>query len=100
MKLFWTILFVLLAAACTPVQWVRADADAAQADADSKDCQMRAWQEVRWYSYSYLAYPYYRYPYGPFSGRFGDPFGDRFMEESRLASFCMRSKGYELEPTN
>jgi hypothetical protein len=29
---------------------------------------------------------------------FGDPFGDRFMEESRLEDFCMRNKGYQLVP--
>jgi hypothetical protein len=100
MKLFWTTVFVLLAAACTPMQWVRADADAAQADADSKDCQMQAWREARWNSFSYIGYPYYMYrdPYGPLlaPNRFGDPFGDRYIQETRLADFCMRSKGYEL----
>ncbi|HEX9433371.1 MAG TPA: hypothetical protein VF936_11365, partial [Burkholderiales bacterium] len=34
------------------------------------------------------------YPYGAF----GDPFGDRDMEEQRLLNFCMRAKGYELVP--
>ena len=29
---------------------------------------------------------------------FGDPFSDQLMEDARLASFCMRSKGYELVP--
>lgn len=104
MKLFWTSLVLLLAAACTPMQWVRADADAAQADADSKDCQMQAWHEARLRSFTNLG-PYYMYrdPFGrPYlaPSRFADPFGDRFMEESRLANFCMRSKGYELAPTN
>lgn len=105
MKLFWTIAVALLAAACTPVQWMRADADPAQASADSRECQMQAWQEARWRSFSYAPPLYlYRDAFGRPSlgphGRFADPFGDRFMEESRLASFCMRAKGYELQPTN
>jgi hypothetical protein len=108
MKHFWTIALLMLAAACTPVQWVRPDADAAQLDADSRQCQMQAWQEARWRSFSYFGMdgPYfYRDPLGrPFlasaHGPFRDPFGDRFMEESRLANFCMRAKGYELQPTN
>jgi hypothetical protein len=29
----------------------------------------------------------------------GDPFRDPALAESRLAQFCMRSKGYELVPT-
>ena len=33
------------------------------------------------------------YPYGPFA----DPFGYQFMEEGRLADFCMRAKGWTLE---
>jgi hypothetical protein len=32
-------------------------------------------------------------PYSPFG-----PFGDAYIEESRLAHFCMRAKGYELAP--
>jgi hypothetical protein len=105
MKLFWTIALVLSAAACAPVAWVRADADAAQVEVDSRECQMQAWQEARWRSLSYSGYyPYmYRDAFGrPFAapGPLWDPFGDRLMEESRLANFCMRAKGYELQPTN
>ncbi|HUQ76419.1 MAG TPA: hypothetical protein VM183_16980 [Burkholderiales bacterium] len=107
MKLFWTIALVLLAAACTPMQWARPDADASQLDADTRDCQVQAWNEARWRSYQYagmygpflyrdsLGRPFAAWPQGPF----GDPFGERFMEESRLANFCMRTKGYELQPT-
>ena len=36
------------------------------------------------------------WPYSPF----GDPFGDRYFEESRLTDFCMRAKGYELVPAD
>jgi hypothetical protein len=105
MKHFWTIAASLLAVACTPMQWVKADADPTQSDTDSRDCQMQAWQEARWRSFTtFGGYPAaYRDPFGrPFLapyGPFHDPFGDRFMEEQRLANFCMRSKGYELAPT-
>jgi hypothetical protein len=37
---------------------------------------------------------FFAWPSRPLS----DPFGDRFMEESRLAHFCMRSKGWQLVP--
>jgi hypothetical protein len=29
-----------------------------------------------------------------------EAWGDPYMEEQRLAHFCMRAKGYELQPTN
>ena len=107
MKLFWTAGALLVLAACTPVQWVKPDAGAAQLDADSRECQMQAWQEARWRALSYYGMygptlyrdsfgrPFFISPHGPF----WDPLGERFMEESRLASFCMRAKGYELQPT-
>jgi hypothetical protein len=31
---------------------------------------------------------------------FGGPFGDTFIEESRLTHFCMRAKGYDLAPVD
>jgi len=101
-----TLIVSLLVAACAPMQWMKADANPQQADTDLKACQDEAWRESNWRSTYYfgaigpMAYqdPLGRrllvWPYGPFS----DPFGDRFIEESRLANFCMRSKGYELEP--
>ena len=104
-KLFWTIAFALLAAACTPMEWVRADGDPEQAQADAQECQMQAWQEARWRALEYRAM------WGPafYYDRFGRPFaapmpygafGDPYMEEQRLAHFCMRAKGYELQPRN
>jgi hypothetical protein len=93
-----------LAAGCTPLQWVRQDATAEQLDKDMAQCQQEAWREAQWRAFMYR-------PFGPTlltDGRgrrffwpnspLGDPFGDQFMEESRLAHFCMRAKGYELEP--
>jgi hypothetical protein len=97
-------LCILLLAACTPMQWVKADATPEQLNEDSIRCQQDAWREAR------LRTWYYR-PMGPSvvqdaTGRrivvspMGayDPFGDPFMEESRLAHSCMRAKGYELVP--
>ena len=103
MKLFWTIALALAAAACTPMEWVKPDFDPAQAQADSQECQMRAWQEARWRALEYRAM------YGPppiYTDRLGRPvvaarpyeaIADPYMEEQRLAHFCMRAKGYELE---
>ena len=105
MKLCWTFALALVAAACAPMQWVKPDAPPEQAQADSQECQMRAWQEARWRALEY------RTMYGPtfYYARLGRPvplirpydaFADPYMEEQRLAHFCMRAKGYELQPTN
>ena len=105
MKLFWTTVLTLLVAACTPMAWVKPDADPQQAQADSQECQMQAWQEARWRSLEYRAM------LGPlfYTDRLGravvmarpyDAFADPYMEEQRLAHFCMRAKGYDLQPTN
>ena len=107
MKLFWTIVLALVAAGCTPMAWVRADADPSQTQADTQECQMQAWQEARWRAFSYPGMygpVYYRdalgRPYFAWPRPFYDPFADPYMEEQRLTSFCMRAKGYELQPTN
>ena len=98
-------LAVLAAAGCTPMQWVKPDASAGQLEQDSVQCQQDAWREARlrgWYYPPMVPYaardrlggPFVAWPYGPY----GDPFGDPFLEEGRLAQFCMRNKGYELVP--
>jgi hypothetical protein len=102
---FCSAILLLLAAACAPMEWAKPDATAEQVSADAEYCRQEAWREVRW---AYLGYgsftPWmYRDGYGsPFIGRpfgpFYDPLSDRSMEESRLANFCMRAKGYELAP--
>jgi hypothetical protein len=94
-------------AACTPMQWVREDATPEQLQEDSIHCQQEAWREARMRSWYYrpIAPPLIRdasgrrflaWPYGPYN----DPFGDPYLEEARLAHFCMRSKGYELQPVD
>ena len=92
---------------CAPLYWVRPDTPPEQLEADLAHCQQEAWREASWRSSFYrplgptLLYdlhgrPYRVWPYTPFS----DPFGDRFFEESRLAQFCMRAKGYDLVPAD
>ncbi|TMH96079.1 MAG: hypothetical protein E6H44_00525 [Betaproteobacteria bacterium] len=95
----------LAVAACTPMQWVKPEATPQQLSQDAAQCQQEAWREARFRAWLYR-------PIGPTimqdaQGRrffvwpaspFGDPFSDQLMEEARLASFCMRSKGYELVP--
>ena len=105
MKLCWTFALALFVAACTPMEWVRPDADPAQAQADRQECQMQAWQEARWRALEYRAMlgpVYYHDALGrPYVlPRPYDAFGDPYMEQQRLAHFCMRAKGYELQPTN
>jgi hypothetical protein len=94
-----------LLAACMPMQWVKADATPEQLNQDAFRCQQEAWQEARLRSWYYQ-------PIGPAvihdsSGRriflgpsapMAGPFGDSFLEESRLAQFCMQAKGYRLAP--
>ena len=96
-----------LMSACTPMQWVKPDATAEQLQADSIHCQQEAWREARMRSWYYRPFaPVFirgaagRPFFGGFSGPHSDPFGDPYLEESRLAQFCMRSKGYELEPVD
>lgn len=100
-------LVLLLAAGCTPLQWVRQDAGPAQLEQDLTLCQRQAWREASWRSWFYRPLgptviqdlrgrPVLIWPYSPF----GDPFGERFFEEARLADFCMRAKGYELVPAD
>lgn len=97
---------LLLATACTPMDWVKPDATPGQREADARQCQEEAWREASssymglyrpfgpWMYRDAFGRPLVSYPYGPFA----DPFGDRYTEEQRLANFCMRAKGYELAP--
>lgn len=90
------------------MQWTRADATPEQVEADMRTCRQEAWREAGWSSLGY--YGAFGPPLfvDPFFGRrfigwphyspFADPFGNRFLEESRLTDFCMRAKGYQLAP--
>lgn len=87
------------------MQWVRPDASPEQLTNDARHCQQEAWREARlgaWHSRPMTPIPYrdasgrvyFARPFDPWGGPFGDP----WLEENRLAQFCMRSKGYELRP--
>lgn len=97
-------LAALLLAACTPMQWVKADAAPGQLQADMNECQHLAWQEARAHTivhhpmapalvHDSLGRRLLVYPYGPFA----DPFGHQFAEEGRLTNFCMQNKGWSLQ---
>jgi hypothetical protein len=109
MRPFLFALAALTLGGCTPLQWVRDGAvpPTEVVEKDSADCRQEAWREsqYRYWGYSgpfipvfrrdpfnrgFVGYPYY----GPWSYPFYDP----LFEESRLADFCMRSKGYQLVP--
>ncbi len=79
-------------AACSfpQTRWEKAGVDDQAAVADLVACRHAAQQE---------AFATYPYPYGsPFFGyrRWAYVEDNRFYAESRLANFCMRSKGYQL----
>ena len=102
------LLCLLFLAGCTPMQWTRDGAvpPTEALEQDSASCRQQAWREAqfRYWAYQPLT-PYVTrdafgrrfvaWPYGPFAYA---PFGDPFFEETRLADFCMRAKGYELVP--
>ena len=106
MKYLVPLVLAMLLGACTPMQWVKPDATPDQINADAIRCQQDAWREARVRNWFYQ-------PYSPMvvrdaagrafvisPGPFYDPFYDPFMEEARLTQFCMRSKGYSLEPAD
>jgi hypothetical protein len=93
-----------LLSACTPMQWTRENTSDAEFARDTAECRHQAWHE------SWARARLFR-PMGPIVGRdaagrpllippsvFPDPSDDRWMEETRLAEFCLRAKGYRLEP--
>jgi hypothetical protein len=99
------VVAALCAAGCTPMQWVKPDATAEQLQEDSTRCHQDAWREAQLNSWYYRPFspfamrdpfgrPFVAWPYRPYA----DPFGNAYLEEARLAQFCMRNKGYELEP--
>ena len=104
MKEFCLAVLVLLGG-CASVAWTKPGATVEEFAADSRECQQDAWQEAnsRYLDRTYLygghsvypdplGRPLIGYPYAPF----GDPIGERYVQEARFADFCMRAKGYEL----
>jgi hypothetical protein len=87
--------------ACTPMQWVKPDVAAAQVRSDEQACRLAAVREAGYHGYWYqqrmqpavVAPGQVIWP----SGAFVDPSAQQFLDETRLAQFCMESKGYELK---
>ena len=94
---------LLSLSACTPMQWVKEDGSATQLASDETHCREEAWREARFRAWAYrpatpiLLRDAVGRPFVAWHGGLHDPFSDPFLEESRLAHFCMRSKGYRLE---
>jgi hypothetical protein len=87
-----------LLSGCTAMQWVKQDISAEQFRADQQDCQQKAGREAQNRTWMYRMEPVAGPGFGVWpSGAFADPFAHQFLEESRLAQFCMESKGYKLE---
>jgi len=91
--------FVALLVACTPMQWVKDDADAQQARKDLGECSREAWLRSYDWSWGYgppgpvvmrdaAGRPVAIYPGGPMS--------EPIVVEQRLTDFCMRARGYRL----
>jgi hypothetical protein len=93
---------VLALAACAEQPWSKDDASAEQVQKDKHACEEEAYREVQ---KRYASLPTVGpalisdstarrlnvYPSGPFA----DQFGTQLQEELRLASECMRAKGYQ-----
>jgi hypothetical protein len=101
-----SIALLLVIAACTPMQWEKADATPEQYRADDAECRQFAWRESNFHAWHYpmmIGPVLVRDPAGrgvfvwPTSPMY-DPYGHQLMEESRLAHFCMEAKGYRLVP--
>ena len=86
------------------MQWSRQDVGPEQLANDRRECEDQAIRKVQLRPYSTLtigpmvhqdsvARRLNAYPGGPYA----DPYGERYMEEGRLADACMRARGYRLE---
>jgi len=102
MRALAAVAFATALSACTPMEWVKPDAAAEQIRSDEQACRLAAAREA---SYNGYWYQHRMQPVivGPGqviwpSGAFVDPYGQQFLEENRLAQFCMESKGYQLQP--
>ena len=86
---------------CTPMEWVKPDAVAEQVRRDEQACRVAGAREASYHGYWYqhrmqpvvVAPGQVIWP----SGAFVDPSAQQFLDENRLAQFCMESKGYELK---
>jgi hypothetical protein len=92
MKRLLHLLVLLTAVGCTPVAYTRPGATSTQAEVDERECRSLAAMETAPLSV-YRYHSYRRNRLHP-----ADAFMDRMLSESGLSDFCMRSRGYSLQP--
>jgi hypothetical protein len=103
MRLAIVLSAAALLGACTPMQWVKEGAALDEFDRDIVQCRQQAWREARMRSSFYrpmtpmVSRDAQGRPFVLYAPSHQDPFGDPFLEESRLTQFCMHAKGYRLE---
>lgn len=82
------------------MQWAKPDVSAEQFAQDQQECRQAAWREAGnrdWYYQRMVPVVGPGFVIWP-SGATVDPFAHQIQEESRLAQFCMESRGYQLVP--
>jgi hypothetical protein len=105
-RLILLVPLAIAAAGCTPVQWVRRGTPPEQLGQDLGQCRQDAWREAQWRILLFMNRSVGATTVVNAQGQtivvplspFGDPFGDAYIDESRLTATCMRAKGYELVP--
>ena len=93
-------LLMLAVSACgTPMRWDKPGATEQMAAADMTACRSAAQVEANRYFYPW-GWGGLGWGYGRHGGLLWQirADNDRFLTETRLTSFCMRTKGYELVP--
>ncbi len=92
----------LLLAGCTPMAFQKPGVTEAQAQTDSAECQALADREAMrdpWWPWSPYGYGFRPHVFDPFRTRSQSGLSiERMRAERDLAEFCMRARGYELQP--
>lgn len=92
------VVVLLLAGCMQTTRWEKPQTSEQAAAADLDDCRLHAQQEAgrgagRYpLRHPYYGSPYYRGAYYDYDARWRQ---EQHFTENRLASFCMRTKGYE-----
>jgi len=94
----------LLLAGCTPMAFQKPGVTEAQALTDSAECRALADREAMrapWWPWSPhgFGHGFRRHVFDPFGPRYHSGLSiERMRAERDLADFCMRARGYELQP--
>ena len=103
MTRLWIVATSFVLAACTPIDWTKPGANPEQVAADSQQCGQEAYRQASYLYPGYTAFgptAFGRHFVSRPAGAFFDPYSDRRLEETRIANFCMRAKGYDLAPVS